>query len=271
MTPVPGGSRRIVVKLGGEVVGDARLAAIAADLRALVDAGERVVVVHGGGPQATALSRQLGIEPRIVGGRRVTDGPTLTVIKRVVAGELNVDLCAALRAAGCRPVGLHGAVSADRRPARTIEGCGPDPIDLGFVGDVTAVDLALLDLLQSGGYLPVLACLGSGAGGAVYNINADVVANELAVAVGADPLVLVTSAPGVLRDVKDPASRIAALTVADGRKAIADGVVTGGMIPKLAESFAALEAGVRRIVIVDGDVARAVREPGAVGTTLLAS
>ena len=125
MTPVPGGSRRIVVKLGGEVVGDARLAAIAADLRALVDAGERVVVVHGGGPQATALSRQLGIEPRIVGGRRVTDGPTLTVIKRVVAGELNVDLCAALRAAGCRPVGLHGASSLvvrARRKAHSFSG-----------------------------------------------------------------------------------------------------------------------------------------------------
>ena len=261
--------RTIVVKLGGEVVGDARLASIAADLGVLARAGERVVVVHGGGPQATALSKRLGIEPRLVGGRRITDGPTLSVVKMVVAGELNVDLCAALRAAGLKPVGLHTAVQAARRPPRVVEGGGPEAIDFGFVGDVTGIDLALLAALHGAGYVPVLACLGSGAGGEVFNINADVVANELAVAVGADPLVLVTSAPGVLRDVKDPTSRIASLTVAEGRAAIADGTVTGGMIPKLAESFAALEAGVRRIVIVDGQVARAVREPGAVGTTLV--
>ena len=259
----------VVIKLGGEVVGDARLASIASDVRALVEDGRRVAVVHGGGPQATALSKKLGIEPRLVGGRRITDEPTLDVMKMVVAGQLNVDLCAALKAAGLHPVGLHGAVRAERRPPRVVEGGGPDPIDFGLVGDVTGVDLALLELLQRNNYVPVLACLGISERGAIYNINADVVANELAVAVAADPLVLVTSTPGVLRDVKDPASRLASLTVAEARAAIADGTVTGGMIPKLAESIAALEAGVRRIVIVDGEVARAVREPGSVGTTLL--
>lgn len=262
--------RNVVVKLGGEVVADPRLAAIAADLRALVEMGERVVVVHGGGPQATALSKKLGIEPRIVGGRRITDAPTLDVMKMVIAGAVNVDLCAALRAAGLKPLGLHGAVRAKKRPPVRVSGGGDEPIDFGHVGDVTGFDLELIDLALGAGYVPVVACLGSGPGGEVFNINADIVGNQLAVALAADPLVLVTSAPGVLRDIKDPASRLPRLTVEDGRRAIADGTVQGGMIPKLEESFEALAAGVRRIVIVDGDVARAVREPGAVGTTLVA-
>ena len=128
----------------------------------------------------------------------------------------------------------------------------------------------VIDLALRGGYVPVVACLGSGPGGEVFNINADIVSNQLAVALAADPLVLVTSAPGVLRDIKDPSSRLGRLTVEEGRRAIADGTVQGGMIPKLEESFAALAAGARRIVITDGDVARAVREPGSVGTTLSA-
>jgi acetylglutamate kinase len=127
-----------------------------------------------------------------------------------------------------------------------------------------------LQLLLGQGYLPVVACLGHGSDGAVYNINADIVANQLAGALGADALVLVTGAPGVLRDVHDPHSRIPRLTIGDGRRAIADGTVSGGMIPKLEESFAALEAGARAIFIVAGEVARAVNEPGSVGTVLVA-
>ena len=227
-------------------------------------------MVHGGGPQATALSKKLGLVPRIVGGRRVTDAPTLAVMKMVIAGEVNVDLCAALRAAGLLPLGLHGAIRAARRPPKVVSGGGPDPVDFGFVVDVTGIDVALIALAQRGGYLPVVACLGSGEGGEVYNINADIVANQIAIALCADPLVLVTSAPGVLRNLQDPGSRIHTLTVDEGRRAIEDGTVHGGMIPKLEESFDALAAGVRRIVIVDGEVARAVREPGAVGTTLVA-
>ncbi|MSP62569.1 MAG: acetylglutamate kinase [Myxococcales bacterium] len=258
----------LVVKLGGEVVGDGRLAAIAVDLAALAAAGHRVTVVHGGGPQATDLQRRLGIEPRIVGGRRVTDGPTLDVMKMVIAGRLNVDLCAALRAASARPLGLHGAIFATRRPPRVVSGAGPDPVDLGLVGDVTGFDLALLATAHGAGYLPVLACLGTAPDGAVFNINADVVANRLAVAEGADLLVLVSSVDGVRRVVTDPASRIARLTAAEGRRAITDGTVTGGMIPKLEESFAALAEGVRQILIVAGDLARAVGEPGSAGTLL---
>ena len=258
----------VVVKLGGEVVGGAKMAELARDLHALVESGRRVVVTHGGGPQATALSKKLGIEPRIVGGRRVTDAATLDVMKMTVAGQVNVDLCAQLRAAGLRPVGLHDIVRAHKRPPRVVSGGGDEPVDFGHVGDVDDFDLPLLERVLDGGWLPVVACLGHGADGALYNINADIVANQLAGALRADALVLVTGAPGVLRDLHDPASRIPRLTVAEGKRAIAEGVVSGGMIPKLEESFAALALGARAIYIVAGELARAVGEPGAVGTVL---
>jgi acetylglutamate kinase len=237
-----------------------------------------VVVVHGGGPQATELQKRLGQTPKIVGGRRITDADTLEVMKMAVAGKVNVDLCAALVAAGALPVGLHGAsalaVRAKKRPPRVVSGAGPEPIDFGHVGDVTSVNGDILKLLSRAGYVPVIACLGADENGNVYNINADIVANQLAIATGASALLIVSDVPGVMRDVNDPASRIPRLSVADGREAIASGVVTKGMIPKLEESFAAIAAGVQAVHIVGrlkrGDLAREVALPGSVGTVLVA-
>lgn len=269
---------RVVVKIGGEIVHAPSMPAIAADVAALAGRGERVFMVHGGGPQATALQRALGQEPRVVGGRRITDQATLDVMKMIVAGHVNVDLCAALIAAGARPVGLHGAsslaIEAVRRPPRVVSGGGPDPIDFGLVGDVVGFRRELLDLLGGAGYVPVLACLGADAGGQVLNINADIIANQLAQAIGADHLVLVTGAPGVLRDMADPSSRLPRLTAAEARAAIADGTVRGGMIPKLEESLAVLDTGrVHSIHIVGdlgpGDLLRAVDQPGSIGTALV--
>lgn len=265
-----------VVKLGGEVIAGSDRGAVTRDIGALVQAGARVVIVHGGGPQATKLQEQLGQTPVQIAGRRVTDAATLDVMKMVVAGKLNVDLCAALLAAGARPVGLHGAsarvIAACRRPPTVYAGAGPDPVDLGLVGDVTAVDRALLGLLLESGYLPVLACLGAGEDGQVYNINADTVANRVAIELGAEGLMLISDVPGVLRDVTDPGSRLPSLTVAEGRRLIAEGAVTRGMIPKLEESFAALAEGVARIHIVGrlspGDLVREAASPGSIGTVL---
>ncbi|MBX3159907.1 MAG: acetylglutamate kinase [Deltaproteobacteria bacterium] len=270
--------RPIVVKIGGEVIGSGEAASLAADLRVLVEGGARVGIVHGGGPQATALQKQLGLETRQVAGRRVTDAATLDVMKMAVAGKLNVDLCAALVAAGLSPVGLHGAsalvVRAARRPPKVYAGAGPDPIDLGFVGDVTGFNLALLETLWAAGHVPTIACLGADERGAVYNINADLVGNQLAAALRAERLFLVTSTPGVLRDLDDPASRLTRITCAEARDAIASGVVTGGMITKLEEAMAVVDQGVGAIHILGklapGDLVRAVREPGSVGTTLVA-
>lgn len=268
----------VIIKLGGEVVQGPHMAAIAADVAEMRAAGTPVVLVHGGGPQATDLQKRLGQTPKIVGGRRITDQDTLEVMKMTVAGKVNVDLCAALVAAGTKPVGLHGAsactVLATKRPAKVVVGGGPDPIDFGFVGDVVGVNDALIALLTSDGYVPVLACLGSDAKGNLFNINADAVANQVAIRLDARALVLVTDVPGVLRDVSDPSSRIGKMTLEDGKRAIEEGVVTKGMIPKLEESFAAIAEGVRAVHIVGrvsrGDLARAVEEPGSVGTVLVA-
>jgi acetylglutamate kinase len=199
-------------------------------------------------------------------------------MKMVVAGKVNVDACAALLAAGLMPVGLHGAsalvVRATKRPARVVTGAGPDPIDFGHVGDVNGVNGRLLALLATAGYVPVIASIGADEQGRCYNINADVVANAIAVALNAKALVVVSDVPGVLRDVRDPLSRIPRLTVAEGREAIREGVVTQGMIPKLEESFAAIAQGVKAVHIVGrvqrGDLAREVAQPGSVGTVLVA-
>ena len=260
-----------VVKFGGEVVASLALPVLAADLAQLPHA----VVVHGGGAQATALQKALGQEPNIVAGRRVTDDAALDVMKMVLAGKLNVDLCAALLKAGAKPVGLHGAssraVRAHKRPPREIPGHGV--VDFGHVGDVDGVNEELLALLLGGGYLPVLACLGADEAGNVFNINADTVASGVATALGAAGLLLVSDVPGVLRDVADPSSRIPRLTEAEAKAAIADGTITKGMVPKMEESFAALAAGVRAVFVLGrlgpGDLRRATEQPGSVGTVLV--
>lgn len=270
----------IVVKLGGELLGPARadeLAAIVSDVKGLVDGGHRVVLVHGGGPQTSALQRQLGQEPNMVGGRRVTDDAALDVMIMVVAGRMNVALVSALRGVGLDAIGLNGVgahlVQCVKRPAKVVSGGGPEPVDFGHVGDVTGVNEALIDLLLDNGYVPAIACLGSDERGRPYNINADTVANGVAIALRADRLLVLTSTPGVLRDVKDEGTRIPTLTVAEGRAAIEAGTVQGGMIPKLEESFEALAKGVGQIHILGrlgpGDLSRALEAPGAVGTALL--
>ena len=270
-------SGEVVVKVGGEVVVSAAMAVVADGIAEMQARGERVVLVHGGGPQATDLQKRLGQSPRIVAGRRITDTDTLEVMKMVLAGKVNVDACAALLAAGMMPVGLHGAsalaVQAVKRPPRVVAGAGPDPIDFGQVGDVTAVNAPLLALLIGAGHVPVVACLGADAAGNCYNINADVVASRMAATLDAKALVLVSDVPGVLRDFTDPTSRIPRLRLEDARQAIAAGSITKGMIPKLEESFAALADGVRAVHVVGrleaGQLAREVSEPGSVGTVLV--
>ena len=277
---------RVVIKLGGDVLAGDSLAGVAADIASVATATGgvrpgRLVLVHGGGPQATALSERLGLTPRIVGGRRVTDAATLDVMKMIVAGQLDVDLVVALRAAGARAVGLSGTsgvVRARRRPPRVVAGGGPDPVDFGLVGDVVGFDLALLTTLGNAGYLPVVACLGlaepepsTSWGGQALNINADVVASQLAAAVRARALVAVTQVGGVRRDKDDPTTRIPRMTVAEARAAIADGTVKGGMIPKLEEAFAPLAAGVEAVhIVAPGEVAAALETPGARGTLIVA-
>jgi acetylglutamate kinase len=272
-----------MIKLGGEVVADRpALAAMMADVRTLVTAGWRVVVCHGGGPQANALQERLGVPTVKVGGRRVTDEATLQIVKQVLAGEVSVDLVAAAVAAGVPAVGLSGVscgvVTAHRRPPVKVSGGGDAPVDFGLVGDVAEIRTGLVEHLWAGGYVPVLSTLGidDGPAGApawqVYNINADTVASAVAAALRVDHLFLVTGIGGVLRDKDDPTTRIPVLRASEARQAIADGTVVGGMIPKLEEALEILHRGIGAVHILGpgaGALEQAAREPGRRGTALL--
>lgn len=271
-----------VLKFGGEVVADtARLVAAMDEVKSLIDAGWRFVLCHGGNPQANALTSALGLQRKQVGGRRITDAATLRVMKQVLAGECNVNVVAAAMGRGIDAVGISGVsagtVTAGRRPPKVMSGCGPDPVDFGFVGDVREIRPGLIRHLWAGGYTPVMNTLGldpepdeSGVR-PVYNINADTVASAIAAALGADHLFLMTGVPGVLRDKDDPSTRITSLTESEARRAIAEGVIVGGMIPKIEEALKNLERGVGAIHILGAEIG-AIREeaghPGSRGTVL---
>ena len=251
--------RVFVVKLGGEILADAAaLDGLAAQVALLSSLGIRVVVVHGGGPQASELSRRLGHEPRMVAGRRVTDDAALDVATYVYAGRLNVDVLSALRRQGVQAVGLSGIdaelVTARRRPPRTVrlDDGSEQLVDFGHVGDIERVDPRVLVHLLEAHFVPVVASLAGDADGAVYNVNADTLAEELAVALGAKKLVFLTAAPGLLRDAADPSSLV---TFADSEglaTLLASGSVSGGMRPKVEACLRAASRGVERTHIVDG-------------------
>lgn len=261
---------RAVLKFGGEVVADAvALARVLDEVRALVADGWRFVIVHGGGPQSNAQAAALGLEVRKVAGRRLTDRPTLEVAKQILAGAVNVDVVAAARARDVRAVGIAGVslLTATRRPPELVE---QELVDWGFVGEVSEIDTELLEVLWAAGRVPVLAPLGVDGDGQAYNINADTVASALAAAVHADHLFLMTAAGGVLKDIEDPGSRIPTLTPTEARAAIASGVITGGMIPKVADALAQLEHGIGVAHIVGTTSLRAAaNQPGSAGTAIV--
>jgi len=278
------GGPRAVLKLGGDVVADSVvLAEVLADVRTLGEAGWHIVVCHGGGPQAGALQKRLGVSKVMVGGRRVTDEATLQVMKQVLAGEVSVDLVAAAVAAGLAAVGISavscGLVTAHRRPPVRVSGGGEEPVDFGFVGDIEEIRPALLRHLWAGGYVPIVNTLGLDGSRhperptrQVYNINADTVASALAAALQVDHLFLVTAIGGVLRDKDDPSTRIPVLHARQARAAIADGTIVGGMIPKIEEALDNLSRGIGAVHIIGpgaGRLEAAARSPGRQGTALL--
>jgi len=271
--------RWFVVKIGGELASDRkRLAAsVGAAARAFLDAGIKVAVVHGAGPQATELTKKLGLEPKIIAGRRVTDETTLRVMKMTLGGEVSVDVAAAFRIAGvpaiCTTGVSAGMIEARRRGPVVISGAGPEPVDLGLVGDVVGVNVHLFETLAAANIVPVLGSLSADAEGNVLNINADTVATRVASQLKAAALFLVSNVSGVLRDKDDASTRIPTLTAAQAKKEIADGRILGGMIPKVEESLAMLEEGIESIHIVGIDptdaLLREAENPGSCGTVLL--
>lgn len=248
-----------VVKLGGDVLRDpAVLDQVAAQLALLSSLSIRLVVVHGGGPQANALTRRLGGEPKMVAGRRVTDDLALDVVKMVYAGQLNIDLLAALREHEIQAVGLSGVdadlITARRRPpVKVVDDDGREStVDYGHVGDVTAVDPRVLTTLLDQRFVPVVASLAGDSEGHVFNVNADTVAEALAVSLKAEKLVFLTGAPGVLRDRADPSTLVAFADPDDLAELMASGALAGGMRPKVEACIRAATGGVERTHIIDG-------------------
>lgn len=266
----------LVIKVGGEAIADPAIRARVATDLATLQRSASVVVVHGGGSQASELAARLGVERTVVAGRRITDAQTLEVMKMAVAGQAGTDLAAALHAAGASALpttGVAGLIRAAKRPPRVVAGGGDEPIDFGHVGDVVDVDAARLGFLLGAGLMPVIGCLASDEAGRVYNINADIIATRVADAMAA-PLILLTGAPGVLADPDDPSSRLPRLTSGEFQARVADGTIRGGMLPKLEESFRTLAAGAVPVILIlpadqPGAIAKALAEPGAVGTALL--
>jgi acetylglutamate kinase len=248
-----------VVKLGGDVLSDpAILDNVAGQLALLSSLSIRIVVVHGGGPQASALSRRLGVEPRMVAGRRVTDDAALEVAKFVYAGQINVDLLAALRDHRVQAVGLSGVdadlITAHRRPpVSVVDDAGATVrVDYGHVGDVDRVDPRVLVTLMEARMVPVVASLAGGDGDDVFNVNADTVAEALAVALRAQKLIFLTGAPGVLRDRNDPSSLVTFADPDELAGLMANGALSGGMRPKVEACIRAATGGVERTHIIDG-------------------
>jgi acetylglutamate kinase len=248
-----------VVKLGGDVLSEPEtLDGVAGQLALLTSLGIRIVVVHGGGPQATALSRRLGLEPRLVAGRRVTDDGALDVAKMVYAGQINVNLLAALRDHRVQAVGLSGVdaelITAHRRPpVSVVDDAGATVrVDYGHVGDIDRVDPRVLVTLMDARMVPVVASLAGGEGDEVFNVNADTVAEALAVALRAQKLIFLTGAPGVLRDRNDPSTLVTFADPDDLAGLMANGVLSGGMRPKVEACIRAATGGVERTHIIDG-------------------
>lgn len=252
--------RIFVIKLGGRLCEPGKVLDDLVDQAALLyQVGIRIVVVHGGADQATALCRRLGIEPRVVAGRRVTDEQTLEVVKMTFAGAVNTNLVAAFRRAHVPAVGLSGIdgglLTAHRRPVQSVA----DPstgqtrvVDFGLVGDIDGVDPAPLRHLLDGGFVPVVCSLAADASGQVLNVNADTVAAAIAVELRAAKYFLLTSVDGVLRDVNDPTTLQSYIDLEQLEGLVASGAIGGGMLPKLAACTAALRGGVPRVHIING-------------------
>jgi acetylglutamate kinase len=251
----------IVVKYGGHAMGDEDKARnFAKDMVLLEQSGINPVVVHGGGPQIGSMLKKLGIESHFSGGLRVTDKPTIEIVEMVLAGSINKQIVGSINAEGGRAVGLcgkDGNMVTARKVTRVHHYAGPDEdvVDLGFVGEPDKVDTTVLDQILGRELIPVLAPVAQGADGLTYNVNADTFAGAIAGALGAKRLLFLTDVPGVL---DRNGALIKELRIDDIRRLIADGTITGGMIPKVETCIYALERGVEGVVILDGKVPHAV-------------
>ncbi len=245
--------RRVVIKYGGAAMVKQELReAVFRDVALLASVGVHPVVVHGGGPEINQWLTRLAIQPAFHGGLRVTDPDTMDVVEMVLVGRVNKQIVNGLNQVGGRAVGFCGADGGLVRARPHGDG------RLGLVGDVARVDPSVIIPLLNQGYIPVISSVAPNLEGQSYNINADTVAGELAAALDAEKLVLLTDTPGILRDREDPDSLIRQLSLSEARQLIAQGVVAGGMTPKTECCIRALAQGVTAAHIVDGRVPHAL-------------
>ena len=244
--------RIVVVKYGGNaMINEEIKRSVMGDLVLLRLIGIQVVLVHGGGPEISGLLKRIGKESRFIDGLRVTDAETMDVVQMVLSGKVNKGLVSLLQSLGGKAIGLSGMdggmIAAKQLDER-----------LGFVGEITAVHpQPILDVLGDG-YIPVISSIGVGAEGESYNINADTAAARIAAALNAECLISMTDIAGVLRDKDDPASLIPYIGVSEAPQLMRDGVICGGMIPKIECCIEAIRRGVKKVFVLNGTVPHAI-------------
>ena len=242
----------VVVKYGGNAMTDEELKkSVMKDLLLLQLVGVKVVLVHGGGPAINSALEAMQIESHFTNGLRVTDEATMDVVQMVLAGKVNKGLVADLTDLGGKAVGLCGVDGNMIQVHKQNEA-------LGYVGYIDTIDTSIIHDVISRGYIPVISSIGMGADGKTYNINADTVAAKIAGALKAETMVTMTNIDGVLRDVHDPDSLISKITMAEAAQLKADGIIAGGMIPKVDCCLEAIEAGAQKVFIINGEIPHAI-------------
>ena len=259
-------NKTFVVKFSGKVTENKEnLASLAEELALLHQVGIRVCVIHGGGKQLNELAQKLGVVQTVIEGRRVTDDDTLDLAKMIFRGKINTEILAQFRRRGVSAVGLSGidggVVTAVKRPPKDVlnkETGETKIIDFGHVGDVVKTDASLINTLLDSGYLPIISSLGADDDGRIFNINADTIAAEIAVQLGAEKLILLSDVNGIYLDPENEDTKLSRITMADARHMIDSGRATGGMIPKLENLIFLLERGVGSAHIVSGTKRNAI-------------
>ncbi len=245
--------KTVVIKYGGNAMINEELkAAVMEDMVLLHTVGIKLVLVHGGGPEINAMLEKTGKESKFVGGLRYTDEETMDIVQMVLAGKVNKELVQQITDHGGRAIGLCGL---DGGMLTAVKHREPD---LGFVGDISRVDVTLLRNSLENDTIPVVATVAGGANGERFNINADIAAAEIAAALGAEKLVLMTDVRGLLRDKDDPDSLISTVQVSEVPRLKKEGVLSGGMIPKIECCVEAVRRGVRRTHIIDGRIPHSI-------------
>jgi acetylglutamate kinase len=262
--------RTVVVKYGGAAMKDSVLKdQVMRDIVFLACVGIRPIIVHGGGPEINTWLDKLGIEPQFKDGLRVTDAATMEVVEMVLVGKVNKEIVSLINQAGGNAIGLCG------KDANLITARPEGREGIGFVGEVSNVNVSILESLVKDGYIPVVSSVAADDRGQSYNINADTVAGEIAAALGAEKLILLTDTPGLMRDFHDPSSLIRQLDIPQARELVTAGIVSGGMIPKLTCCIRSLAQGVKSAHIVDGRVPHSllleILTDAGIGTMMVAS